>query len=344
MWRRVLLVLMVVWTGALAAEKTNEKVFKRLCNITSGVTALMKQSVETKGTLEEALYGGNGGAQFNVDGTFKGGCWWLGGFNHRSTYCSHIQGAHPGLGGTDNHGCFAHSLLGTLFCLCTKGSNRDEDLCGLGSVGNDSRWVSGLPRSDDLFQKVWKKINETCTENKSTADLENLQTAVKEIHGGAKENKVKNGYFTLGGNSTDGVCGGTRQGDACVTYPPKTGSGEQPDIPWAEKILTEIPILKKTIKQQISLQDSSQIDQQGNEGHSDEDPGEQQEGEEEEDEEQYVQNSTPHNPSNKPRTRRKRSTKKQPTEQHAESLKAILHKDDGSYLPQPFWLLSAVVI
>ncbi|CCD16398.1 unnamed protein product [Trypanosoma congolense IL3000] len=155
MWRRVLLVLMVVGNG-LGASGNNQDVFEKLCRIAGNVSALMGNDNVVKSPLKEALYGGNGEAHFDEDGTFRGGC---GLWHHaRSQYCSHMgPNHHP----TNGHGCFADSLAGTFFCLCVKGNGGEKDLCRLGNnLGDGAGWTSWDSPVNSLLPTVWDAIPE----------------------------------------------------------------------------------------------------------------------------------------------------------------------------------------
>ncbi|CCD16380.1 Variant surface glycoprotein [Trypanosoma congolense IL3000] len=344
MWRRVLLALVFVGKGTIAAEGkgVNEDVFKKLCNITKGVMGLMGKDGEHKGSLQKALYGEKKEDPFEGDGTFTGGCIELG-MHSRSQYCSHIQ---PGRGSTRNgHGCFGDSLVGTFLCLCTKGGNGEKDLCGLNNVGDGAGWISNNGNEQTLFQKVWEEVKTKCFKNnEGTVNQEELNVTVEKIKEEALKKKINGGNkgYYLGGDKTTGQCSGVNPGEACVTYPAKSDKVNEPDIPWADKILTALQTLKT--QQQTTLQNSATT----SEKHQDhEDPSvevSEEEGEEEEDE-ASAQKHDPQSTSKPSRQKRKRrSTNNQPAEQHEEPRKVILHKDDGSLLPQPFWLLSAVFV
>ncbi|CCD14718.1 Variant surface glycoprotein [Trypanosoma congolense IL3000] len=329
--------------GVCGTDGTNKDAFDKLCAIVENMSALMEKHSVAKSSLEQALYGEDRMASFDKDGSVSTvhGC----GFGSlgRSEYCSHMQG-----GGLTRNGnsCFSHSLLGTFLCLCTKGRTGDKDLCGLNNAGGGAGWTSWSGYEQGLFQKVWTKIKQKCIENNKTSagtsvDLGSLENALNEIKQNTKPPNGKAGYVTLGGvTNTDGICGGARPGDACVTY---TWPGNAANIPLAEKILEGIN--KTRTQRQTSSKDSTQtsdfLHQDDHGEASDNGPDGEQEGEGEE-EEESAPNPDPQEPSKPSRPRRKRSTKK-PTEQPVEPLRAILH-DDGSFLPQPFWLLSAFVI
>ncbi|CCD14813.1 Variant surface glycoprotein [Trypanosoma congolense IL3000] len=242
MWRRVLLVLFVVGKGTLAAEGSNQEVYKKLCDITKGVKGLMKQNGEHKGSLQEALYGEKKEDPF-VNGYFTGGsrCEWVYPPS-RSTYCSHIQ---PGSTQAKNPGCFGDSILGTLLCTCVRGQYNEQDLCGLGIEQGSTGWGGWNSRPQDLFKKVLEKIKENCTAPNTTVDiaghLEDLKNAVNEIKNEAKQKNFSNGkdgHYLGSGTTTTRFCDGSSAQDACVTYPEK--SGNEPSIPWADKILDAI--------------------------------------------------------------------------------------------------------
>ncbi|CCD13332.1 unnamed protein product [Trypanosoma congolense IL3000] len=234
MWRRVLLVLVVLGMEGREVKGSNQEVYKKLCDITGILSALLNEEKYSgvTNTLREALYGGNWQDPF-VNGHFTGKC----GLVYppsRSTYCSHI--GMGGSGATNNHGCFAHSLLGTCLCICVPGNDR-KDYCGLGdNVGKGASWISWYDDVNNLFKEVWDKINQNCTARNTTVGasglLETLENAVEGIKKEAQDRKLNKGYFTLGGTGTSGVCGGTSQGDACVTYAAKNNI---PHIPWADK-------------------------------------------------------------------------------------------------------------
>ncbi|CCD15453.1 Variant surface glycoprotein [Trypanosoma congolense IL3000] len=351
MWRRVPLFLFLVVIG-LCSSENNENVFLKLCHIAGNVSALMgKENGEAKISLEQALYGKDGIASFGEDGSVLTvyGCGL--GNDMRPQLCSHKVGE-ARLSGLGQPGCFADSLFGTFLCLCVPGGDK-SDLCGLGNdvtgIGVWSGgWNSGV--TPGLLKRVWDKIKNRCFKHITTTEdtsghLEDLKNSVDKIKEETKQKKFSNGHggYYLGGNSTNGHCRGDQPQDGCVTYPDKSGN---PDIPWADKILEGLKKLNETrTHQKASSQNSAQAGHQDHEDHSDHASEETDDDhEDDEGEEESVHNSTPQDPPNKPRSKRKRrSTKKQPTEQPVEPLKAILH-DDSSFLPQPFWLLSAVVI
>ncbi|CCD11705.1 Variant surface glycoprotein [Trypanosoma congolense IL3000] len=344
MWRWLLLVLVFVGGTSLAKEN-NEDIFEKLCYIAGNVSVLMKKDGEAKSTLDKALYGDEEGTRFKEDGTFTAdGC----GLGHimRNQLCSHMPGGYPPLGGSDRHGCFADSLFGTFLCLCTKGSNREQDLCGLSNLGGVGSWTSwrGDDHEQNLFKAVWGGVKQKCFKN-NTVDMETLKSAVEGIKGKGQQQNGKY-YATLGVTNTNGICTGTNPGDACVTYPADSG---EPKIPWADKILKAIEKLNKTHNQAKSIY-SATTDFQHQDDHDDhsddpEDSNNDDHGEEEEVEESG-ENPGSHNASNPSRPKKKRSKKpsNKSTKKTREALKDILHKNDGSFLPQPFWLLSAFVV
>ncbi|CCD11691.1 unnamed protein product [Trypanosoma congolense IL3000] len=297
-----------------------------------------------KGRLKEALYGDAVGASFNEDGVLAGGCGL--GMVSRSQYCSHIEGVHPPFfGGSNRNGCFGHSLIGTFLCLCVPGNDR-KDLCGLNNVHGGAGWTSSNGEEQTLFQRVWTGIEQKCKEHNTTGHVGDLESAVNNIKEETKRNKISggnNGYY-LGSGTAGATCSNTSPQHGCVTYAP-TGNGDTPHIPWADKILEAINISKT--HQKASSIKSPQTDHH----HEDQDDssdeaseGETDDHEEEGEEDESTQNHDHQNPATPPRSKRKRRSIQKNTEQPAESLKAILHHDDGSFLPQPFWLLSAVVI
>ncbi|CCD14245.1 Variant surface glycoprotein [Trypanosoma congolense IL3000] len=347
-WGRALLFLFVWGMGGRHVEGSNEGVFQKLCEITGNVRVLMGKNGEAEKALREALYGGSGKGHFDEDGTFTHGCGlWV---HSRSQYCSHLTGS-----GSEKHGCFGDSLVGTILCTCVPGQREPKDFCGLGDdVKKGAIWTSGLEsHTQDLFRKVLEKINKNCKATTHAADtsghLEDLKNAVNEIKNEAKKNNFSNGkdgHYLGSGTTTTRFCDGMNASEACVTYPTKV-NGKEPNIPWADKIFESIQKLNQTRTQQHSRTSSSGSDtDNGHEDSSEDSAGnDEQEGEEQESEEESAQNHDPQNPSKPSRPRRnRRSTKNQPAEQPAESLKAIIHKDDGTILIQPFWLLSAVVI
>ncbi|CCD13365.1 Variant surface glycoprotein [Trypanosoma congolense IL3000] len=354
MWRRLLSFLFFVGKGTLA-DGSNSVVFDKLCSIAGGVSTLMEKQKDSgaKTPLGQALYGEDGIVSFDKDGSVLTvyGCGF--GLVGRSEYCSHMRG---GVLARNGNGCFSHSLLGTFLCLCTNGKKGDKDLCGLKNVGDGAIWTGDINGGHEksLLKKVWGEIKVQCIEKKKSTlsiseECENVENAVKKIKEQARQSTI-NGYVTLGGTSTDGICSGARPGDACVTY---TGSGNAPDIPWVTKILTSIQSLKKSnSEQQTSHQNSNPPTPPGT-GQSHHYPTAEEyptdhstdsdDKQEEESEKEHMQNGSQQDPFEASRQKRKKSSHKY-TEEIMVTPTALLHKDDGSFLHQPSWLLSAVVI
>ncbi|CCD16602.1 Variant surface glycoprotein [Trypanosoma congolense IL3000] len=303
MWRMVLLVLFVVGNG-LCASKNNEEVFEKLCNIAGNVSVLMEKDSGATSPLEEALYGTVGRARFNDDGTFAVNNCGLG-HQMRSHFCSYKLGA-----GSSGHGFFADSLLGTFLCLCTEGHQNEQNLCGLGNVGDNARWTGWNHPPENLLKSVWKKIKEQCITQKrnklsNSADWEKLESVVNNVSVSLKD--VKEGYGTLGGTDTNGICSGTSQGDACVTY--KANGGNEPNIPWANKIKDAIQKLNQT-QSQTRSQKSAQTSHHRDSEDSSEDSAESNDDGEEEEEVEETAETIGTNNASKTSSPKKKRTKK----------------------------------
>ncbi|CCD13314.1 Variant surface glycoprotein [Trypanosoma congolense IL3000] len=255
----VVALLLVCWCllDIRNVNAINEDVYYKLCNITKTVTGLLKYKVEND-ALREAIYGSSDGALFGEDGGLKGGKCGYG--KMRSQLCI-VSNRHTlGIG---KDGCYAESLFGSFYCLCTPGSNKENvgTLCGRNvqvyrNKGWWHEWHSSM-NVEDLFDDVWKNVIKQCSgvsqNNQDMKDkLENLKRALMNLN--ESFGKSENGLFYYGGNRGT-FCNGITQGDACLGYP--RASKDNVSIPWMKKIEDAIEKLENTEQYSLKAADQS---------------------------------------------------------------------------------------
>ncbi|CCD14654.1 Variant surface glycoprotein, partial [Trypanosoma congolense IL3000] len=209
-----------------------------LCNVFKAATGVLRNE-KNKPQLKDAIYGAKGGTKFRDDGSIetRGNC--VGTLSGRSVLCDyHKNSGRVGLG-LGKNGCFAESLVGTFFCVCTPGDESTQGLCGLkefGSVGTWSGRFSGIKLNETLFKDVWKKLNKTCNDDSEgeqdyKKQLENLKTATEAVRKRIERSHVS-GFFLLG-QGTSFPCSGETNKNICAAYQAKGG---KPYVPWLDKI------------------------------------------------------------------------------------------------------------
>ncbi|CCD15526.1 Variant surface glycoprotein, partial [Trypanosoma congolense IL3000] len=228
----------------------NDEERRLLCDVLTAATGVLRNATHNR-QLTEAIYGANGGTMFNRDGGIaqEGNC--VGTLRGRSMLCVHHKNSAHIRFGVGNDGCFAKSLLGTFFCVCTPGDKDVETLCGvkgLKSVGTWSGSFRGNGLNQNLFKDVWKGLNRSCydkreSENDFRDQLKNLRTSVETVK--QKMMRSKRNGFAILGERTSIPCNGTTSENICAAYQAKDG---EPYIPWVAKIEGALEELEETAK------------------------------------------------------------------------------------------------
>ncbi|CCD12093.1 unnamed protein product [Trypanosoma congolense IL3000] len=200
---------MFVESGTSNGGNHNADESKLLCDVLRMARGILNNTKEIhKKDLKDAIYGSSEtNYEFGEDGKVSGGSRCIS-QNLRTQLCTY----------NGQEGCYAQSLLGTLFCVCTPGGKTSTEgtLCetALANYGGKGWWdQSQEDARTELFKKVWAHVVEAChclEEMEQTYDerLEALSTAVQKARKQIK-NGVKSGSpYSLRGSGT-GECSGT---------------------------------------------------------------------------------------------------------------------------------------
>ncbi|CCD12797.1 Variant surface glycoprotein [Trypanosoma congolense IL3000] len=262
MWcRNVLLVLTFLHFDTITGEYNITKHHRLLCDVfekAQKVLRLYGGNGNMTDSLKDAIYGTKSTALFEQGGKVIVNEECNKNSNGRDDFCKFHKGISYG------RGCFAGSLVGTLMCLCTPGSNDAINVCGVAASQYGQKWVGSEKRSEQnahLFQKVWEKVVRDChgknEDGKNSEEvLANLEKAAKAVQEKLEQRNVTSTdnsiYFYLGGDSKVTHCIGINGGDnylnhaangLCVQYQGEA-STKNATIPWVEKIEETIKKLK----------------------------------------------------------------------------------------------------
>ncbi|CCD14826.1 Variant surface glycoprotein [Trypanosoma congolense IL3000] len=332
----------------------NKEEKELLCDVLKATQGILSNTGHThEKELKEAIYGSpEKNYRFGASGSVVEGktCIFD---NLRQQLCTYRS----------NEGCYAQSLIGAFFCLCTPGSlgRGTPSLCGAtvvnyGQKGWWGQWKDG--EHAELFKKVWKNVVENCTRSPDVRGsyagrLQALGEAVKRVREKIKKNKNSGSLYSLGEGSK-GECSGTSAESVCAAYTHRQTKDSELDIPWADTIESILKKLRLNAQdRQIvdprqpekpsGVEDTNSIKHEVSQPSTSENKGKTQEGDKKDKETQTQTKIVGRLSTSEGEQARKRRRTPTSDKTSIESLATGVAKD-GYFLKKPNWLLVGTLL